>query len=164
MRILILEDDPAMAACFRFNLAALAPDLDIATCSDAVAAISDLSAALPDLILLDVLLPGPDGFTFLNELASYSDTAAIPVILISSLDLRTQDLSHYGVRAIFSKDTLTPATLQRTARELLHLPPTPTPSNAPTSAAQPATTPSPEAATTPSPEAAAAPSPEAAHA
>lgn len=152
MRILILEDDPAMAACFRFNLAALAPDLDIATCSDAVAAISDLSAALPDLILLDVLLPGPDGFTFLNELASYSDTAAIPVILISSLDLLTQDLSHYGVRAIFSKDTLTPATLQRTARELLHLPAAPTSPTTPastttlTSAAQPAAAPSPEAA------------------
>lgn len=154
MRILILEDDPAMAACFRFNLAALAPDLDIATCSDAVAAISDLSAALPDLILLDVLLPGPDGFTFLNELASYSDTAAIPVILISSLDLRTQDLSHYGVRAIFSKDTLTPATLQRTARELLHLPAAPTPSNAPTSATQPTADQSPETAAAPSPEAA----------
>lgn len=140
MRILILEDDPAMAACFHFNLSALAPDLDIATCSDAVAAISDLSAALPDLILLDVLLPGPDGFTFLNELASYSDTAAIPVILISSLDLRAQDLSHYGVRAIFSKDTLTPAALQRTARKLLHLPTTPT------SATPPAAAPSPEAA------------------
>ena len=148
MRILILEDDPAMAACFRFNLAALAPDLDIATCSDAVAAISDLSATLPDLILLDVLLPGPDGFTFLNELASYSDTAAIPVILISSLDLRAQDLSHYGVRAIFSKDTLTPAALQRTARELLHLP------TAPPSATPPAADQSPEAATAPSPEAA----------
>lgn len=148
MRILILEDDPAMAACFRFNLAAIAPGLDIATCSDAVAAISDLSAALPDLILLDVLLPGPDGFTFLNELASYSDTAAIPVILISSLDLRAQDLSHYGVRAIFSKDTLTPAALQRTARELLHLPTTPT------SAAPPTADQSPEAAVTPSPEAA----------
>ena len=152
MRILILEDDPAMAACFRFNLAALAPDLDIATCSDAVAAISDLSAALPDLILLDVLLPGPDGFTFLNELASYSDTAAIPVILISSLDLRAQDLSHYGVRAIFTKDTLTPAALQRTARELLRLPAslappaTPTSVTTLTSAAQPAAAPSPEAA------------------
>ena len=144
MRILILEDDPAMAACFRFNLSALVPDLDITTCSDAVAAMSDLSAALPDLILLDVLLPGPDGFTFLNELASYSDTAAIPVILISSLDLRAQDLSHYGVRAIFSKDTLTPVALQRTARELLHLPAIPTP---------PTTTPSPEAATHPSLEA-----------
>ena len=152
MRILILEDDPAMAACFRLNLAALAPDLDIATCSDAVAAISDLSAALPDLILLDVLLPGPDGFTFLNELASYSDTAAIPVILISSLDLRAQDLSHYGVRAIFSKDTLTPAALQRTARELLHLPATPTPPTTPTSATPPAADQSPEAAATPSPE------------
>ena len=125
MRILILEDDPVMAACFRFNLAALDPTLEIATFTDAVAAMSDLSESLPDLILLDILLPGPDGFTFLNELISYSDTATIPVILISSLDFRHQDLSHYGIRAIFSKDTLTPAVLQRTARQLLHLPAAP---------------------------------------
>lgn len=125
MRILILEDDPVMAACFRLNLAALDPTLEIATFTDAVAAMSDLSESLPDLILLDILLPGPDGFTFLNELISYSDTATIPVILISSLDFHHQDLSHYGIRAIFSKDTLTPAVLQRTARQLLHLPAAP---------------------------------------
>ena len=150
MRILILEDDPVLSACFRFNLAALDPTLEIATFSDAVAAMSDLSESLPDLILLDVLLPGPDGFTFLNELISYSDTATIPVILISSLDFHHQDLSHYGIRAIFSKDTLTPAALQRTARQLLHLPATPySPSNcptAPTPAAQSAVHPSSEAA------------------
>ena len=159
MRILILEDDPVMAACFRFNLTALDPTLEIATFTDAVAAMSDLSESLPDLILLDILLPGPDGFTFLNELISYSDTATIPVILISSLDFHHQDLSHYGIRAIFSKDTLTPAALQRTARQLLHLPAAPaSPSDypiAPTPAAQSAAHPSSEAAH---------PSPEAAHA
>ena len=154
MRILILEDDPVMAACFRFNLAALDPTLEIATFTDAVAAMSDLSESLPDLILLDILLPGPDGFTFLNELISYSDTATIPVILISSLDFRHQDLSHYGIRAIFSKDTLTPAALQRTARQLLHLPAAPaSPSDcpiAPTPTAQSAAHPSSEAAPSPS--------------
>lgn len=162
MRILILEDDPVLSACFRFNLAALDPTLEIATFSDAVAAMSDLSESLPDLILLDILLPGPDGFTFLNELISYSDTATIPVILISSLDFHHQDLSHYGIRAIFSKDTLTPAALQRTARQLLHLPAAPaSPSNCPT-APTPAAHSSSEAA--PSSSEAVHPSPEAAHA
>ena len=159
MRILILEDDPVMAACFRFNLAALDPTLEIATFTDAVAAMYDLSESLPDLILLDILLPGPDGFTFLNELISYSDTATIPVILISSLDFRHQDLSHYGIRAIFSKDTLTPAALQRTARQLLHLPAAPAfPSDCPI-----APTPTAQSAVHLSSEAV-HPSPEAAHA
>ena len=145
MRILILEDDPVLSACFRFSLAALDPTLEIATFTDAVAAMSDLSESLPDLILLDILLPGPDGFTFLNELISYSDTATIPVILISSLDFHHQDLSHYGIRAIFSKDTLTPTALQRTARQLLHLPPAPSNDRSPVRPSTPPA-PSPEAA------------------
>lgn len=120
MRVLILEDDPTLATCYRLNLSTIDPNLEITTCSDAVVAMQELSTTLPDLILLDVLLPGPDGFTFLNELVSYSDTATIPIIIISSLDFRHQDLSHYGVKAIFAKDTLMPAALRRAVTKLLY--------------------------------------------
>ena len=44
------------------------------------------------MIFLDILLTGPDGFTFLNELISYSDTAKIPIVIVSSLDFSGKDL------------------------------------------------------------------------
>lgn len=40
----------------------------------------------PDLILLDVMLPEEDGITILNKLKSNSDTANIPIIIVSAKD------------------------------------------------------------------------------
>ncbi len=108
--LFIIEDDPVMAECF-----ALAADgHNTQLFSDAIAATAALADGLPDLIILDVLLNGPDGFTFLNELISYQDTARIPVILVSSLDLSQRDLSHYGVVAVFNKETMLPSSLRQT--------------------------------------------------
>ncbi len=71
------------------------------------------------IFMLDSLLDGPDGFTFLNELISYSDTAEIPIIIVSSLDLSKRDLSGYGVKATLCKDTMTPKEVTAAVREAL---------------------------------------------
>ena len=76
--------------------------------TNAIAAIENIDDDAPKLIFLDVLLDGPDGFTFLNELVSYETTAKIPVVIVTSLNLKTADLKAYGVRKILSKETLTP--------------------------------------------------------
>lgn len=78
---------------------------------DAMNAISD--GQLPSLIFLDILLNGPDGFALLNELVSYTDTANIPIVIISTLDFTHHDLSAYGVVGTLKKDTLTPQDIQR---------------------------------------------------
>lgn len=110
-QIYIVEDDPIMAECLALAVQQQLQPVEIATFRDAVAAMNGLGEKLPDLILLDVLLSGPDGFTFLNELMSYQDTAQIPVILVSSLDFSGQDLSHYGVVQVLDKATMTPVTV-----------------------------------------------------
>ena len=63
---------------------------------------------VPELIFLDVLLDGPDGFTFLNELVSYDDTAVVPVVIVTSLDIVGRDLADYGVAGVLSKETMRP--------------------------------------------------------
>lgn len=68
---------------------------------------------LPALIFLDVLLSGPDGFTFLNEMASYPDTAKIPVVVISSLELSAFDLRDYNVVKVLAKEEMTPEDVER---------------------------------------------------
>ncbi|MBQ6130151.1 response regulator [Candidatus Saccharibacteria bacterium] len=82
--------------------------LEVKTYKNALDAINNLGDPLPDLIFLDILLPGPDGFTFLNELVSYPDTAKIPVILLTSLDLADFDLKLYGVKGILNKEKMKP--------------------------------------------------------
>ena len=67
---------------------------------------------LPTLIFLEILLDGPDGFTFLNELVSYTDTAEIPVVIVSSIDFKNQDLSSYGIVGILNKEEMTPINIK----------------------------------------------------
>lgn len=114
-QILIIEDDPVMAEC-------LAHSCQNMTCKifhDAISAMAAMSETLPDLILLDVLLNGPDGFTFLNELISYPDTSTIPIILVTSLSLASADLTHYGVRAVLNKENMTPTSIYKTVVQTL---------------------------------------------
>ena len=102
--IFVIDDDRIMANCI-----ADAVKKDCKVFSNAIDAMNELSFQdLPKLIFLDVLLDGPDGFTFLNELASYTDTARIPIVIVTSLDLDNKDLATYGVVGVLKKEEMTP--------------------------------------------------------
>lgn len=116
--IYIIEDDEVMAECIKMACQKVGQDTLIF--HDAVSAMQSLNDTLPSLIFLDVLLTGPDGFTFLNELISYEDTAKIPVVIVSSLELQKQNLSHYGVVKILNKATMTPSDLKKCVQEYCH--------------------------------------------
>lgn len=111
--IFIIEDDPDFAEIYQKHLQRNFPEIPVAVFYNAIeanAAFSELSEEeLPSLIILDILLTGPDGFTLLNELLSYPETSQIPVFLISSLNLGQMSLQAYNVRAILNKETFTPA-------------------------------------------------------
>ena len=102
--IFVIDDDKIMAECIK-----RASKSDAKIFSDAIEAMSAISdGELPDLIFLDVLLNGPDGFTFLNELVSYDDTRKIPVVIVSALDFNGKGLDSYGVVGVLNKDTMKP--------------------------------------------------------
>ena len=102
--IFVIDDDKIMAEC----IARACKPCKVEIFTNVIEAVSALNDNLPDLIFLDILLDGPDGFTFLNEIVSYSDTAKIPVIIVSSLDFGDQDLTNYGVVGILNKNKMTP--------------------------------------------------------
>ncbi len=114
--VYVIEDDPMMAdvialaarSTVLFDMEGKEIHPDVKVFNDAVEPFSEMKTELPDVILLDVLLSGPDGFTFLNELISYYDTAKIPVVLISSIDMSQRNLEHYGVFHALDKGTMTP--------------------------------------------------------
>ena len=111
--IFVIDDDKVMGECV-----ARACREDVRLFTNAIEAMEILSdGMMPDLIFLDILLDGPDGFTFLNEMASYSDTAKIPVVVVTSLDLGEQDLSVYGVVGILSKETMRPEEVREYVEE-----------------------------------------------
>ena len=53
---------------------------------DGQRAITAAHAKLPDLILLDILMPGMDGYTVCKELKAAEDTCDVPIIFISALN------------------------------------------------------------------------------
>ena len=114
----IIEDNEIMSELFARYLSGI-PETKIFY--DAVTAISEISDDQPDLIFLDILLTGPDGFTFLNEIVSYEDTGKIPVVIISSLDFQLESLKNYNVVKILNKDTLLPNDLRAVSQEILAL-------------------------------------------
>lgn len=113
--IFIIDDDKIMAECIK-----RASRKKAKIFSNAIEAMADISDGLvPDLIFLDILLDGPDGFTFLNELVSYDDTKKIPVVIVSSLDFKGRDLESYGVVGILNKDEMRPEEIRRYAEEYI---------------------------------------------
>lgn len=121
--IFIIEDDPDFAEIYQKHLKRNFPEIPLQIFYNAIeanAAFSELREdELPSLIILDVLLTGPDGFTLLNELLSYPETSQIPVLLISSLNLGQMSLHAYNVRAILNKETFTPADFVNQVQDIL---------------------------------------------
>ncbi|MCH7779215.1 MAG: response regulator transcription factor, partial [Acidobacteria bacterium] len=80
-KILVIEDDAAIrrGLCDALSYAGYAVE-ECATGDEAVARICNLS---PDLVLLDVLLPGTDGFAILAELRV--SHPQLPVIMLTAL-------------------------------------------------------------------------------
>ena len=108
--IFVIDDDEIMAEC----IARACDDKEVKIFTNAIEAINGLGEfGIPNLIFLDILLDGPDGFTFLNELASYDDTKKIPVVVVSSLNLGDKDLSAYGVVGVLNKDTMLPEEIKQ---------------------------------------------------
>ncbi|MBO7561151.1 response regulator [Candidatus Saccharibacteria bacterium] len=106
--IFIIDDDEIMAECV-----ARAIKKDTKIFHNAIEAMNALDDGLPEMIFLDILLDGPDGFTFLNELMSYQDTAKIPVVIITSLDINVEKMRDYGVVGVIKKEEMTPSQIKK---------------------------------------------------
>jgi two-component system KDP operon response regulator KdpE len=83
-KILIVDDDPDVRAGLNIRLRANGYDTDFA--ADAMTAVLAARKTNPDLILLDLGLPGGDGFVVMQRLRTIPALAVIPVIVISARD------------------------------------------------------------------------------
>lgn len=121
LEFFILEDDPIFARLFSKSLHRAFPNSTVNIFENAIDAINALpdGCTPPSVIILDVLLTGPDGFTFLNEIASYSDLSNIPIIIVSSLNFPMQTLESYNVKKILNKATMIPQDLPAAISEIL---------------------------------------------
>jgi DNA-binding response OmpR family regulator len=83
-RILVVDDNEGNREVLRRRLERQGYSVDQA--ADGHAALAKLAASPFDLVLLDMLMPGLDGYEVLKRLKSDASTAHLPVIMISALD------------------------------------------------------------------------------
>lgn len=102
-KILIIEDDEDMRR--GLNIRLRASEYDTAFASDAVMALSIVKKEAPDLILLDLGLPGGDGFVVLDRMRNIGLLASTPVIVVSARDPKTNEKRALdaGAEAFFHK-------------------------------------------------------------
>ena len=81
--VLVVDDEPANVELL---CAYLEPErYRIATARSGVEALDHVAAEAPDLILLDAMMPGLDGFTLCAQLKSAPETRLIPVVMVTAL-------------------------------------------------------------------------------
>jgi two-component system phosphate regulon response regulator PhoB len=80
--ILVVEDEPAIRELLRVNL--VDAGYEVQEASDAESAQSLVNAALPDLLLLDWMLPGQSGLAWAKQLRADNRTRDIPIIMVTA--------------------------------------------------------------------------------
>jgi len=80
--ILIVEDEPAIQELLRVNLED--DGFSVHAVADAESAQASIRRELPDLVLLDWMLPGQSGLQFARSLRSDSRTRELPVIMLTA--------------------------------------------------------------------------------
>jgi DNA-binding response OmpR family regulator len=85
-KILIVDDDPDIRLGMNVRLKANAYDTFFA--ADAASSLIEAEKHKPDLIILDLGLPGEDGFVVMERLKQLPSVAAIPIVVVSARDVR----------------------------------------------------------------------------
>jgi signal transduction histidine kinase/CheY-like chemotaxis protein len=109
-RVLLVDDEEVT----RYLVRQLLPRsrYSIQTARDGQEGLQQLGAARPDLILVDLNMPGMNGYEFLRHLQDVSAHADIPAVVLTSANLaETEHVLPYSVSRIVSKSELTATTL-----------------------------------------------------
>lgn len=83
-RVLVVDDILANVKLLEAKLTA--EYFDVMTARSGVEALEVVNRSMPDIILLDVMMPGMDGFEVCNRLKGSAHTQHIPVIMVTALD------------------------------------------------------------------------------
>jgi ribonuclease P protein subunit RPR2 len=101
MHILVVDDDPALRMLLRTTFEQVETSVDEAGDAEAVA--GAIARRRPDVIVLDVGLPGVDGVTFARSLRAAPETAGIGIVLLTGTDVHEQAGVDAGAAAVVRK-------------------------------------------------------------
>ncbi len=103
-RIMVVEDDPDIQLITRLGLE-ICGSYDVRVCGSGPEAVQAAAAYAPDLILLDMMMPGMDGLATMDALRNLPGLAATPTIFLTAnaQDRLRQDLLQRGALGVILK-------------------------------------------------------------
>jgi len=105
MKILVIEDSPFLRHAIEKLLQKSGHQ--VTTAADGKTGLHAALTALPEMILLDMMLPGIEGTSVLKELKRNPLTADVPVVVLSSLSQKNEEaLKKVGASAYLEKSAL----------------------------------------------------------
>ncbi|CAL9388430.1 ATP-binding protein [Streptomyces sp. enrichment culture] len=108
--VLVVDDDEAFLTGFRAVLKGLVET--VTTVTDSAEAVAAVEHGRPDVVFLDLNMPGPDGYEVRRLLAREPATADVPVIVLTALEPALVDRTRLaGTHAVLNKSRLTAAAL-----------------------------------------------------
>jgi two-component system, sensor histidine kinase len=120
-RVLVVEDNPDLVEVLMLFLAGVSKNLAIATARSGFEALDKIKDERPDLIVLDVMMPGMDGFEVLSRLRRLPADQRMPVMVLTGYADAVARASAAGADAVMLKPFEKKAFVQKVL-ELLQKP------------------------------------------
>ncbi|CUK01845.1 response regulator [Shimia thalassica] len=117
-RVLLIEDEPNIIEAVSFILSR--DGWDVSTHSNGHDAVGVVLAAPPDLLILDVMLPGKSGFDILRELREHHDAEALPVLMLTARgQLKDREMAERAGASRFMTKPFSNSEVLEVVRELV---------------------------------------------
>ncbi len=102
-KVMLIEDDRKITLALGVRLRSMGYEVNSA--ADAVYAMDETLRCQPDLILMDINLPGGDGFMVADRMRSCSSLASVPIVFITASKQRAMRVRahNYGATAFLEK-------------------------------------------------------------
>jgi CheY-like chemotaxis protein len=117
-KVLIVEDDPEMVLLLQAMLPA--QRYTVLSAYNSQEGLALAREEHPDVILLDLMLPGMSGFEVVERLRADADTADIPVVVLTAKDVTAEEhhLLDRHIQGLMNKTALSPQSLVAQLRQL----------------------------------------------
>ncbi len=83
-KVLVIDDEPEMLELIKYTLEK--GGFEVTTCDNGRHAWDEISRIKPDLLVLDVMLPGIDGYSLQLKIAGDNATKELPIIVLTALE------------------------------------------------------------------------------
>ena len=102
-RVLIVEDNPDLVEVLMLFLATVSRNLSIATAHSGFEALEKIKDETPNLVILDVMMPGMDGFEVLARLRRLPDAERVPVMVLTGYSDAVERARDAGAQEVLLK-------------------------------------------------------------